>query len=302
MAYIKKISDQNLIEAYNKLKSVWKVAKLYNMCGQSVHERLVKLNLIESKKWKKHEIENLKILYKELNGNINEISKILTNRTYAAIACQANELKLTKRSRTHNQETEKRKQANLNHSKFMKYNHPKGILNKYHTDNTKLQMSIKRKGKKLSEETKQKISDANAGKIKNYNTYSRCQRGYYSINNKIFFFRSSWEAIYANYLTILLKLNIIQKWEYESETFWFEKIKRGVRSYTPDFKIFYSNGNIEYHEVKGWMDNKSKTKIKRMKLYYPEINMIVIDENALNTLRRKYDISNIKLVEKDDNI
>ena len=107
---------------------------------------------------------------------------------------------------------------------------------------------------------------------------------------------------YANYLTILLKLNIIQKWEYESETFWFEKIKRGVRSYTPDFKIFYSNGNIEYHEVKGWMDNKSKTKIKRMKLYYPEINMIVIDENALNTLRRKYDISNIKLVEKDDNI
>lgn len=299
MANKKKISDQNLIEAYKTLKSVWKVAKLYNMCGQSIYERLVKLNLIESDKWKKHEIENLKILYNELNGDINEISKILTNRTNASIACKANELQLTNRFRKRKQ-TENRKQASLKHSKFLKQFHPKGMLNKHHTDKTKLQMSIMHKGKKLSEETKQKISDANFGKIKNYNTYSRCKRGYYNIDDKIFFFRSSWEAMYANYLTILLKLNIIKKWEYESETFWFEKIKRGVRSYTPDFKVYYPNDVIEYHEIKGWMDDKSKTKIKRMKLYYPHIKVIIIDENKLNELRRKYTISNVKLIDKEN--
>ena len=57
----------------------------------------------------------------------------------------------------------------------------------------------------------------------------------------------------------------ILKWEYEPETFWFEKIKRGVRTYTPDFKVTEKDGSIIFHEVKGYMDARSKTKLKRMK-------------------------------------
>src|SRR4051812_46374772 len=61
-------------------------------------------------------------------------------------------------------------------------------------------------------------------------------------------------------------------WEYEPDTFWFEKIKRGVRSYLPDF--IDMNGT-SYHEVKGWMDPKSVTKIKRM-ANYPAVKLVVI--------------------------
>ncbi len=92
-----------------------------------------------------------------------------------------------------------------------------------------------------------------------------------------YYFRSRWEANYARYLEWLRQIGVVTRWEYESETFWFEKIKRGVRSYKPDFKITWHDGKVEYHEVKGWMDPRSKTKLKRMAKYYPEITMRVID-------------------------
>jgi hypothetical protein len=57
------------------------------------------------------------------------------------------------------------------------------------------------------------------------------------------------------------------KWEFEPKTFYFEDIKRGCVSYTPDF---YLPEEDKWVEVKGWMDSKSKTKIKRFKKYFPE--------------------------------
>lgn len=83
------------------------------------------------------------------------------------------------------------------------------------------------------------------------------------------YFRSRYEANYARFLNFS-KI----EWTYEKKTFWFLNIKRGVRSYTPDFFLPATN---EFHEVKGWMDAKSKTKLKRMKKYYPEVNIVVVD-------------------------
>jgi hypothetical protein len=82
------------------------------------------------------------------------------------------------------------------------------------------------------------------------------------------YFRSAWEANYARYLTFTGT-----RWEYEKQTFWFEKIRRGVRSYTPDF---YLPAQKVFHEVKGWMDKKSATKLKRMRIYYPSETVHVI--------------------------
>lgn len=116
--------------------------------------------------------------------------------------------------------------------------------------------------------------------------YSRTHKGYRAdLNNQ--YFRSSWEANYARYLNFLIKQKQITKWEYEPETFWFEKIRRGVRSYTPDFKVFNNNGASEFHEIKGWMDRKSKTKIKRMGIYHPNIKLIVIDEKQYRVLSKQ---------------
>src|SRR6185369_4619861 len=93
------------------------------------------------------------------------------------------------------------------------------------------------------------------------------------------YFRSSWEANYARYLNFLVKNKEIKKWEYEVDTFAFGTIKRGVRFYTPDFKVFNNDGSFIYHEVKGWMDAKSKTRAKRMTKYYPDVKVIIIGKD-----------------------
>lgn len=99
--------------------------------------------------------------------------------------------------------------------------------------------------------------------------------------------RSRWEMNYACYLDFLVKYKQIKDWEYESHTFWFDKIKRGVRSYTPDFLIYNNDGTIEYHEVKGFMDAKSKTKLNRMRIYYPKIKMVIIDSKRYKEIKKQ---------------
>lgn len=73
--------------------------------------------------------------------------------------------------------------------------------------------------------------------------------------------RSNWEA---NIIRILETHRIA--WEFEPRTFHYP-IKRGVKGYIPDI---YLTDTKEYIEVKGWMDPRSKTKLKRFKKYYPD--------------------------------
>jgi len=92
------------------------------------------------------------------------------------------------------------------------------------------------------------------------------------------FVRSSWEANYARFFTFTKT-----KWEYESKTFWFP-VKRGTRSYTPDF---YLPDEDVYHEIKGWLDPKSMTKLKRMAKYYPDVKIVVIGSRWFSDANRK---------------
>ena len=94
------------------------------------------------------------------------------------------------------------------------------------------------------------------------------------------YFRSSWEANYARYLDWLEDLGQIASWQYEPCTFEFIAIKRGTRFYTPDFKIVETDGTVVYHEVKGYMDRRSQTKLKRMAKYFPHVKIILIDKDA----------------------
>jgi hypothetical protein len=104
------------------------------------------------------------------------------------------------------------------------------------------------------------------------------------LNNQ--YFRSSWEANYARYLNWLIQIGEILEWAYEPDTFEFLPIKRGQRFYTPDFRITNLDHSREYHEVKGWMDKVSKTKLSRMAKYYPEVKVIVIDSDAYRALAK----------------
>lgn len=100
--------------------------------------------------------------------------------------------------------------------------------------------------------------------------------GWRHIGDKRKYYRSRWEANYSRYLQWLKEQGEIINWEHEPITFWFEGVKRGCVSYLPDFQITNTDSSIEYHEVKGWFDPKSKTKIKRMAKYHPSIKLILI--------------------------
>ena len=102
--------------------------------------------------------------------------------------------------------------------------------------------------------------------------------GWFEIDGQRIYAKSKWERNYARYLMHIRKSGYITEWLYEPTTFWFEGIKRGVNSYKPDFRITYPSGDCEYIEVKGYMDSKSKTKIKRMAKYHPEIRLTVLAE------------------------
>lgn len=100
------------------------------------------------------------------------------------------------------------------------------------------------------------------------------------------YFRSAWEANWARYLNWLVDIGEILAWEYEPDTFEFTKIKRGTRFYTPDFKVKEKNGSIIYYEIKGYMDQKSQTQLKRMRKYYSQITIKVIDSEAYYAVAR----------------
>lgn len=102
--------------------------------------------------------------------------------------------------------------------------------------------------------------------------------GWKEINGEKYYFRSKWESNYAHYLEFLRLHKQIVCWEHEPKTFWFEAIKRGVRSYLPDFKITENDGTSKWFEVKGYYDPKSRTKIARFNKYYPEETLRLIDE------------------------
>lgn len=97
------------------------------------------------------------------------------------------------------------------------------------------------------------------------------------IGGKNCFFRSKWEYRYALYLQLMKDQKHLIDWKHEPKTFWFEGIKRGTNNYKPDFWVKFPNEKEEWIEVKGYMDAKSITKIKRMAKYHPEIKLRVID-------------------------
>ena len=51
-------------------------------------------------------------------------------------------------------------------------------------------------------------------------------------------------------------------------------------SFLPDFKVMMTNGACEYHEVKGWMTERSRESLRLMDKYYPDIKLVLIDKNA----------------------
>ena len=172
--------------------------------------------------------------------------------------------------------------------------HPRGMLGKKHTVETKEFLS-KKSAENYERMTQDQRAEINMKSAKtrerNGTLYKNKPHGSWAsawreIGGKRKYFRSRWEANYARYLQWLKDRGQIREWEHESKTFWFEGVKRGCVSYLPDFLVVENNGDESYHEVKGWMDDKSKTKIRRMKKYHPAVKLIVITAKEYNAIKK----------------
>lgn len=130
--------------------------------------------------------------------------------------------------------------------------------------------SCVRKGKKLSQKTKQKIKESKLGR-KNPMFGIPSPQGKQKIYKNIKL-RNSWEVKYAQYLD---KNNI--EWEYEYKTF-----DLGESTYTPDF---YLPERDAYIEIKGFWRTKDKKKFKLFKTIYTSIQIIVLQEKELKLLK-----------------
>jgi len=113
-------------------------------------------------------------------------------------------------------------------------------------------------------------------------------KGWREIGGKRYYYKSLWEINFSRYLEYIKKNKEIKDWQYEPKTFWFEEIRRGVRSYKPDFRTIDFDGEEVWYEVKGFLDNKSLTKIQRMRKYYPNIRLIVINSKWFSTKGKQY--------------
>jgi hypothetical protein len=249
--------------------------------------------------WSKADIEKLERHYAQPGVDLAKVAMSL-GRTEAAVAIKASRLGLGDYSRP------KRVQLALNYHSpppigsperraeqsraakkgLTKYGHPRGMAGKKHSAETirvlsaaSKRMWADKKSKIWSEENQQRRSNQMYERMKSgamRRGYSRGKMGRRpDLGDQ--HFRSSWEANYARFLNWRVARGEVLSWEFEKHTFWFESIRRGVRSYLPDFKVTLPCGAHEWHEVKGWMDPKSATKLKRMAKYYPAETVVVID-------------------------
>lgn len=94
---MKKVSDEVLVESYGRLHGVWKVGKEVGLCGQSVHERLVKIGaIVKQNIFTETEKEILQMEYVSFRdeGRLADLACIM-GRTKQFICRKAKDLGLT---------------------------------------------------------------------------------------------------------------------------------------------------------------------------------------------------------------
>lgn len=304
-----------LWEDYLRLKSFKKVAKLYGVSAQTVCNRFKESGYSVKDTdfctgWTDEEICILKQWYSgDKTGeelNLDELSSKL-GRHKSLICRKARSLGLTDQHREKvrtkkgprqpkfkTQEELSKFQSERSKRQIAENGHPRGALGMKHSDEAKTKIS---EGNKqwwalLTEEEKsefilkrQKSSRENGNTT---NPRGKWKSGWRIVGDREVFFRSRWEANYARLLQWMKINGHIKEWYHEVETFWFHGIRRGCVSYLPDFKVVYKDETIEYHEVKGWMDDRSKTALSRMAKYYPDIKVVLVDKIYYEKVRNTF--------------
>lgn len=263
------------------------MAEEFGMCGQSVWERLKKLGFQDQDRWTEEQLIILKNTYflagdgaVDLNKLEAELGKFRSN-----ISRKARKLGLTSRHRKKSEQV--CREIGQRTKDWLKNNpHPRGA---YKVGKEIRICPVCGMFFEVFPASEQKYCSRECGQN---HRQAQGNQGYAKTGKRIDldnqYFRSSWEANYARYLNFIIKNDkSMLRWEYEPQTFEFKKIKKGTRFYTPDFKIYFASGAIEYHEVKGWDYPKGRTARKRFLKYFPNLKLVLIDGEWFKALKRQ---------------
>lgn len=258
--------------------------------------------------WTDQEIAKLIAWYQRPGANGKDTLHLQTlaaelGREKANVCRKAKVLGLTKQSRKIRTAESKRKMSERAKKYIRDNGHPRGALGLKHSLETRKVLGEKsRKGWERQKKRPilmhlkrvqtvktnlERYGVASPVQVFNQgrNVYSRCKRG---VREDLgFFVRSRWEANYARYLIWMKARGEISSWEYEPTTFRFDGVSRGPYTYKPDFLVVENDGRRAYHEVKGWMDSASRSRLKRFAKFYPEHTMVVVDAKAYREIQRK---------------
>ena len=143
----KRVSDEDILKSYYTTHNVWKTAKDVGICGQSVWERLKRLNIKEctnnalSEEDKNKIKEFYMIGFTTGDGKLEDFCKSI-GRTKQFVCRYAKSVGLTSHKRTCCEKLKKRMSI-ISKEKIKKYGHPKGMLGKHHSNKTKEKLSKK---------------------------------------------------------------------------------------------------------------------------------------------------------------
>lgn len=300
--------DISFLEQNFSTKSHTEIAQILCRTPQSIRNKCWRLGFVDTNgTWTKEDFAILDRAYqssdfidvvavaKELNRSIASVQIKASRRGYGNSKRSKVKEKKIKTKKFATKEELLKHQSERQKKWIADNGHPCGMKGKCHTEETKAKISIAsiEMNKRRTDDDMLRINTKSAQtRIKN-GTQQNMNRaaaswgcGWRDIGGIRKYYRSKWEANYARYLEWLKSKGEIQSWLHEPETFWFEGIKRGCLSYLPDFRVVEKNGSVVYHEVKGWMDDRSKTKIKRMAKYHPHIKLIVIEAKAYNSIKK----------------
>lgn len=292
-------SLDDLKSAYSETGNVHKAAAMVGVSHSRAYRALKAAGVMRQRETFTHEMkEEIRKAYAAADGKAFDLAGLAASlgKRKAHVCRVAKEMGLTQPSREKSEAARVALEAGRDRS-FAQRGHPRGFAGATHSAKARTIIGHKSRQAwaaekatdvgRMAPEARQKLSNAASLRMAlstGENAYSRAKQGRRSDIGPMYF-RSAWEANYARYLNFLMSRGEIDKWEYEPEVFWFEKIRRGVRSYKPDFRIT-EKGRSYFVEVKGWMDPKSKTKLDRMRRYHPLVEVRVVGKTEYSAIAR----------------
>lgn len=297
------ISPSEVIETYKRTRSVWKTGAEFGISGQKV-SNILKRNGVQSfqKQMSASELQQIRDYYETTPADkfVLDVLAEKLGRTKQLICRYAGRMGLTDPRRP---STPEQCEVIAIHARrwIAERGHPRGMLGKRHSSDTLVFLSGVSKEKwqrwkatetgPMSPENRDRMSLMQSERMRYRNPesiYSRAAAGRRADLGDTYF-RSRWEANYARYLNLLVRMGVVTEWAYEPETFWFHGVKRGTVSYKPDFRVLYKGDpKPVYVELKGWVQDKDHTKWKRMAKYHPHIKLEIIGGKEFASLRSKW--------------